>query len=105
AGKATTAVQLFQPVADLLRVLDRVGVVRIDRFPDTGVAADAGQRGGYLPLKRPSHVPFAPLPLDRLSAGGDDPRFPPRLWIESPAGRRRRSRRSWPGRACSVRTA
>ncbi|MGH9212260.1 MAG: hypothetical protein ACRD2C_16500 [Acidimicrobiales bacterium] len=60
------AVQLVQPVAGILRVLDRVGAVGMHRSPVEG------QRGGYGAIKERADIPFTQHMLDVLATRGDD---------------------------------
>jgi hypothetical protein len=66
----TAAVQFVQPVAGVLRVLDRVGALAIQRPPAEG------QRGGYGAMKERADVPFTQHMLDMLARRGDELLFP-----------------------------
>lgn len=67
-GGAREAIQLFQPVAELLRVLDGVTAAATTR------THRAGRRGAHVPLKTPGDVAVAQRFLDE-AATGDELRF------------------------------
>ena len=56
----------MQPVAGVLRALDRVGALAMQRAPV------AGQRGGYGAMKERADVPFTQHMLETLATRPDD---------------------------------